>query len=222
MLKGFFLYYLLSRLTGNPILGLALLVFIYFLLDKTYLGFLPDFLRPFRRNTRINTLLSDIKVNPANANAAQELGILYFEKKQYRKSLVFLQKAHEKVKNSARLYLYMGMAYMELGEREDGRTALVKALELDRKVGRGLPHIYLLQYAMASNCQSVPEIEAQFTDFSNTENLYRMGMVYKKAGLIGEAREMFRCALEDYAYVPKNLRRIHRKWAILSRIRLFM
>ncbi len=222
MLKGFFLYYLLSLLTGNPIFGLVLLIFIYILLDKTYLGFLPDFSRTFRRNTRINALLSELQVNPANANAAQELGILYFEKKKYREALAFLQKAHEKVKNSARLYLYMGMAYMELGERESGRTALVKAVELDRKAGHGLPYIYLLRYEMEGNNQPVTNMEDHFSDFANTENFYRMGMVYKKAGRVREAEEMFRCALEEYAYVPKPLRRLHRKWAILSRLRLVL
>lgn len=216
------MYYLLSVLTGNPILGLVLLIFAYILLDKTYLGFLPDFSRPFRRNSLISTLRSELKVNPADANAAQELGILYFEKKKYWESLAFLQKAHEKVKNSARLYLYIGMANMELGEREAGLDALIKAVELDRKVGRGLPYIYLLRHEVEGNSVPFPNLEAVFTNFANTENFYRMGMVYHKAGRVREAGEMFRRALDEYGYVPKNLRRIHRKWAVLSRVRLVL
>lgn len=223
MLKGFFVYYLLSRLTGNPFLGLVILIVLYTLLDKTYLGFLPDFSRPFMRNSRIRSLVSELQVNPANASAAQELGVLYFEKKKYHKALVFLQKAHERVKNSARLYLYMGMAYMESGEQEAGMTALLKAIELDRKTGHGLPYIYLIRYELDKTgvkSEAIERYESDFENFANTENFYRMGLVYKNSGRSREAGEMFRRALEEYAYVPKTLKRIHRKWALLSRLRL--
>lgn len=221
MLKGFFLYYLLSILTGNPLLALILIIAVYILLDKAYLGFLPDFSAPFRRNSRIKNLLSLIKVNPANADAAQELGILYFEKKNYDRSLEYLTMAHEKVKTSARLYLYIGMALMEHGLPGPGKLALDKAVELDRKTGHGLPYIYLLRYELNRpeiNQETVSSLESEFESFANTENFFRMGRVYKHAGRTRQAAEMFTKALEDYAYVPKTLRRIHRKWAILSRL----
>lgn len=202
---------------------MALLIIIigYILLDKTYLGFLPDFSAPFKRNARIRSLMSEFAVNPANASAAQELGILYFEKKNYRKALEYLEKANEKVKNSAELYLFAGMAYTELGQPEKGKESIEKALELDRKIGRGLPYVYLRRLEL--NHPGGPEnlrIDEEFKNFANAENFYRMGVVYKKAGLGREAAEMFRHALEEYKYVPKTLRRIHRKWALLSRLRL--
>ena len=219
MLKGFLIYYLLSALTGNPLLALIIIIVAYVLLDKVYLGFLPDFSAPFRRNSRIKNLLSLIKVNPANADAAQELGILYFEKGKYHKSLEYLKMAHEKVKNSARLYLYLGMSYVELGQLEPGKEALDNAVELDRKTGHGLPYIYLLRYELTRseiNPGALSRLETEFEKFANTENFFRMGRVYKHAGRNQEASEMFTQALQDYAYVPKTLRRIHRKWAMLS------
>lgn len=218
MLKGFLIYYLLSALTGNPLLALIIIIVAYVLLDKAYLGFLPDFSAPFRRNARINNLLSLIKVNPANADAAQELGILYFEKKNYEKSLQYLKMAHEKVKNSARLYLYLGMAYIELGQLEPGKEAIDHAVELDRKTGHGLPYIYLLKYELKKgrDSEALTSLEAEFERFANTENFFRMGKVYKHAGHTRKAADMFTEALKDYSYVPKTLRRIHRKWALLS------
>ena len=219
MLKGFALYFILSMLTRNPFLALILLFIIYAVADKAYFGFLPDFFAPFKRNSRIKTLLAELELNPANADSAQELGVLYFGKRNYNRALQFLQKANEKVFNSPRLYLYMGMAYMELNRPTEGKQALDQAVGLDRKVGHGLPYIYLLQYELKRSNLSSDEIKALengLSSFASAENFYRMGVVYKKHGDRQKARQMFECAIREYSYVPKRLRRIHRKWAVLS------
>lgn len=67
MLKGLVLYYILSRLTGNPLFAIVVLVVGYALLDKIYLGLLPDFFTPLKRYRRINNLLAELNINPANA-----------------------------------------------------------------------------------------------------------------------------------------------------------
>jgi len=219
MLKGFALYFILSMLTRNPFLALILLFVIYAVADKAYFGFLPDFIAPFKRNNRIKTLLAELELNPANADSAQELGVLYFEKRNYNRALQFLKKANEKVFNSPRLYLYMGMAYMELNRSTEGKQALDQAVGLDRKVGHGLPYIYLLQYELKRSNHFFDEIkvlEEGLSSFASTENFYRMGVVYKKQGDRQKARHMFECAIQEYSYVPKRLRRIHRKWAVFS------
>lgn len=224
MVKGFFLYYILSMLTHNPFLALILLVVIYVVADRAYLGLLPDVMAPLKRNNRINRLLAELEMNPANADNAQEAGILYFEKRNYHLASKYLEKAHEKVDNSARLYLYLGMTYMKLHRPAEGKSALDRAVELDRKVGHGLPYIYLLQYELDKNDGGSPESEALakgLENFANTENFYRMGMAYKKHGYKDKAREMFNHAINEYSYVPGRLRRIHRKWAVLSRIQIF-
>lgn len=223
MLKGFFLFYLLSMLTRNPLLALILLVVFYVAADKAYFGFLPDFFAPLKRSQRIRTLQDQLALNPADANAAQELGILFFEKKKYSQAIGYLKQANKKVTNSARLYLYMGMAYMEIKESEKGKQALDQAVELDRRVGHGIPYIFLLDYELekhSDNAEVVKRLEEGLTSFANTENFFRMGMVYKKAGDRQKARNMFEKALSEYSYVPRRLRRIHRKWAVFSRFQL--
>ena len=220
MFKGLALYYILSMLTRNPILALILLVAIYAVADRAYFGFLPDFFGPLKRNARIKNLRSVLELNPANADAAQELGTLYFEKGKYGQALKYLLMANIKVDNSARLYLYLGMSYMELEDAENGKRALDKAVQLDGKVGHGLPCIYLLQYELIYHVtpEVKEELEKGLANFANTENFYRMGMVFKNQGYRGKAKDMFSRAIEEYIYVPKRMRRIHRKWAILSRV----
>lgn len=221
MLKGFFLYYILTALTHNPLLSLVLLFVLYAVADRAYIGFLPDFFAPLKRSRQIKSLLADLALNPANAAAAQELGILFFEKKKYHKALEFLNKAGEKIHNSGRLYLYLGMTCLELNRPEDGKEALEKAVETDRKAGYGLPYIYLIRYELSRpdpNEVELDKLEADLQRFPSTENFFRLGMVYKNHGRHQKAQAMFRHALEEYASVPRGLRRLHRRWAILSRL----
>lgn len=224
MIKGFALYYILSMITHNPILALLLIIVIYAFADRAYLGFLPDFFASFRRNSRIKSLLADLSLNPANASGAQELGILYFERKHYSKALKYLTKAHERIKDSARLYLYLGMTYMELKQSDLGKEALDSALEIEKKVGHGWPYIYLLRYELdrqVPDQAAIQRLEEGLANFASAENFFRVGKVYKEKGNRQKAGEMFNQAIEEYKYVPKRLRRIHRKWAVFAKLHLY-
>lgn len=224
MIKGLALFYILSMIFHNPILALILIFIFYAAADRAFLGFLPDVSAVFRRNSRIKSLLAELRLNPANASGAQELGILYFERKRYHQALQYLTKAHERIKDSARLYLYMGMTYMELKRSEAGKEALDAAVAMDRRVGHGLPNIYLLQYELDRQTPDPPaikELEEGLTLFASAENFFRMGIVYKKKGNRTKAKAMFNLAIEEYQGVPKRLRRIHRKWAILAKLYLY-
>lgn len=221
MFKGLGLYFLLSFLLRSPLLALVIIFLIYAFMDRAYIGFLPDFLAPFRRNSQIQQLREVLRINPADAGAAQELGSIYFEKKNYSSALEYLKKALEKVTNSPRLYLYLGMTYMELQQEDQGKDALEKALELDPRVGHGLLYIYLTRYELThkgSGSEKFKQLAGSFSNFANTENLYRMGIVYKKTGDKQKANEMFHKALEEYSYVPGRLRKLHRRWALLARL----
>jgi len=55
MLKGIFLYYLLTVFLGNPFLALILLFVLYALIDKAYLGFLPNFSAPIKEIAGLST-----------------------------------------------------------------------------------------------------------------------------------------------------------------------
>ncbi|WP_418791454.1 tetratricopeptide repeat protein [Phosphitispora sp. TUW77] len=221
LFKGLGLYFLLSFLTRSPLLALVIIFLIYVFMDRAYIGFLPDFLAPFKRNSRIKRLREVLRVNPVDAGAAQELGSIYLEKKNYSSALEYLNKALEKVTNSPRLYLYLGIAYMELQQADQGKEFLEKALELDSRVGRGLVYIYLTRYELTHKgpgSDKLKQFADSFANFANTENLYRMGMVYKKTGNQQKANEMFHKALEEYSHVPGQLKKLHRRWAFLARL----
>ena len=225
MMKSFMLFYLLSMFTGNPFMALIGVIIIYALADKLYFGFLPDFTKSFRRNRGIKKNIKALELNPQNAQAALSLGLLYVEKKRYKEAIQYLN--HPKLKdNETANYLYnMGRSLMETGEISEGKEYIIKSLDLNPSVGYGLPYIYLLNSEMkskSSNSEKIRDLEEKIERFSNTENLYKMGMIYKNLGNKDKAKRLFSKAITEYSYCPKGIRRIHRKWAILSRIRKLM
>lgn len=220
-MKGFFLYYLLRMFTGNPLAAIIGVLLIYTIVDKAYLGFLPDFTKGFRKKRQIKNSLMELNVNPENAQAAFVLGEYYFEKKKYEKALKYL--SHHKLQKdeSAKYYHYLGMTLMELGKTEEGKKYIEKALELNPRVGYGLPYIYLIDDEMKRHTPNKNKINAweeEVERFGNTENLYKLGMIYKKQGDKETAKKLFSKVLIEYDYCPKGIRRIHRKWAILARV----
>ncbi len=220
-MKNFYLYFVLYFLTGSFIFPLIILFIVYLILDRIYFGLFSEYIiEPVKRRKRIKALLRELQLNKSNANSALELGRLYFESKKYKKSIDYLNRAKERIDNSARLHAYMGMSYMELKQYENGREELLKALELDKSVIYGLPYIYLIKYEMGKeqvDTEEVSELEKGLEKFKNTENYYRLGMIFKKSGDKQKAREMFNLSLRDYSYVQKKFRRPHRRWALLSR-----
>ena len=218
-MNNFFIFYLLSLLTGNPLIAIVILLIVYFFLDRAYVGFLPDIFAPIRRNRQIKNMLTDLSINPSNSNDAIELGVLYFEKGQYEKAANYLARAYDRVKNSEKLYLYLGMSQIELGRFDEGKEALLKALQINQNVGYGIPYVYLVKVALSKNDnEEVKSLEDKFSRYANTENFYKMGMVYKKAGDREKAKNMFDNAVKEYSYCPKTLRKIHRRWAFLAKI----
>lgn len=221
IMKGFLLYFLLSSVTGNPLMALVGVILIYALIDKFYLGFLPDFTKLFRRNRQIKNNLKILQVNGQNAQAAFSLGVAYFEKKKYEQALKYLQHPKLKDNETANFYYYMGMTLMELKRNDEGKEYIMKALEMNPRVGYGLAYIYLIDHEMKKHrpdTNIINDLEEKIERFANTENLYKLGRLYKKLGNKEKAKELFSKAIAEYSYCPKGIRRIHRKWAILSRV----
>ncbi|QZY54501.1 tetratricopeptide repeat protein [Crassaminicella profunda] len=221
-MKGFFLYFLLRMFTGNPLVALIGVLLIYALVDKFYLGFLPDFTKGFRKKRQMKNSLMELNVNPENAQAAFALGEYYFEKKKYEKALEYFNHPKLQKDEGAKYYHYLGMTLMELGKAMEGKSYIEKALESNPRVGYGLPYIYLIDHEIKKHTPDKNKInvwEEEVERFGNTENLYKLGMIYKKQGYNEVAKKLFSKVLIEYAYCPKGIRRIHRKWAILARVR---
>jgi tetratricopeptide (TPR) repeat protein len=170
------MYYLIFRVfLGNSILALIMISIIYLLIDRQFIGLFPDFLKPFKRSGRIKALEEQVKLNPADVNAYRELGLSYLEGKKYSRAVHNFEKCLPKMDEYADIHFYLGKTLYFLGEKEKSQQEILKALNINPKVGYGEPYIYLLEYAINSASDKIEEYTENIERFGTPEILYKGG-----------------------------------------------
>lgn len=214
-MRGLFGFYFLTRIFGNPLVALLVIVFIYILIDRRFVGLLPDVFKPFRTAGSIRRLRQALEINPSDSNAHLELGMLLSEKGRWEQAVGHLERAAARLDNSQSLY-GLGAAYFRVGRIEDGKAALEKALEMNPKVAYGEPYLYLAEYQLKNGgrIDDVPGLTEALAQFGSVEVLYHLGRLYEQAGETKEARVRYREALETHRANPAFLRRKQRRTAL--------
>ncbi len=103
-----YIFYILYWLTGSPIAGILILLAIYLVVDRTYLGFLPDPITAFRASSRIRELKKVISINPHDGRALKELGIYMVEGEHYQNALQYFRMAEAKMSMIPSSIIIMG------------------------------------------------------------------------------------------------------------------
>ncbi len=221
-MKTVALYMLLSILTGNPILALVIMLLIFFFAERRYIGILPDFFEPLRRANRVSQLQKEVEVNPANGEACLELGEAFFRQGKYGQASSFLENASNKMAGHPLFHFYLGASYYHLGKIGEGKKEIEKAIEANPKVISGEPYIYLIRILLEEK-QPDAEIEhayKQLLFYGSPKTFYQAGKMFLDAGDKERARRLFRETMDNYEACRGSLRRLYRKWAILSKISL--
>lgn len=218
-LRTFFLFYILSALS-NPLIAILIILVIYLLVDRQFIGLLPDVFRPIRRRAKQRALRRTLAINPADADSHFELGSILVEERKWRQALPHLEIAVERLKNSQAHFQY-GVALFRSGQEDEGKHHLEKALELNPKVGYGEPYLYLAEYALKrkQDVDAIPGFTEALELYSSTDVSYRLGRLFEQAGDIERARKMYQEASASYRGSPKFLRRRHRRSALNAWIR---
>lgn len=218
----FFLYYLIFRVfLGNPLLAIIIIGAIYLIIDRRFIGLFPDFLRPFKRKSRIKFLEEQVKLNPANVDAYRELGQLNLEGKNYNQAIKYFEKCLSKMDEYADIHFYLGKALYFSGNKKESYQEILKALELNPKIGYGEPYIYLLEYELNNNAQreKIGDYIEKVERFGTPEILYKGGNILLKYDQV-KGKELLQEALNSYKAIPRNFRKIHRRFAFLARVKL--
>ncbi|NLT95363.1 MAG: hypothetical protein GXW85_07485 [Clostridia bacterium] len=218
----FFFYYLIFRIfLGNPLLALLILTVLYLLVDRRFIGLFPDFLRPFKRKSRIKELEEQVKINPANVDAYRELGLLYLEGKNYFNAVKSFEKCLDKMNEYADIHFGLGKALYFQGRKEQGSEEMLKALDINPKIGYGEPYIYLLENQLETerNLETINDYIEKIRQFGTPEILYKGGKQLLKYD-DEKATQLLREALNTYRVIPGNFRKVHRRWALLARLKL--
>ena len=136
-MKLWFVWMILSRVTGSPLgSALALIVF-WVLVDRFTIGVLPDPLRAINRWRRRGFLEQQLRINPHDGRARLELADLYVQRGQGQKAVETLRPTFDRGADDVVSVFTMGAACLQAGYVDQGEKLLAhaEALDHDFRVG---------------------------------------------------------------------------------------
>lgn len=221
MLSKFFLFSILLYITQSPLIAIAVLLVILYVLERRYIGLTPSLWRPFQLHSKVRKLRDELRANPHAASAKFELARILMQQKKFAEALPLLQQIEPVMEDSADFHMEIGTCHLKLGSLSQGETYMLQAIQLNPRVGYGDPYLRLGEAHAATEPEKAIEWLEQFrqTYSSSCEAYYRLGILYQQLGRTEDAKQAFRETLEIYRTLPKYNKRKQRKWALLARFK---
>lgn len=222
-MKYLSLYFIIRIFLNNPLAAVFLVLIMYAVVDRRFIGILPDFLAPWHLSRKISALKKDITINPYDGRSYYELGATLAEKGRLQESRGYLEKAQSLMPDHPDVLFYLGLVYLRSGFAEEGKRALERALELNPKVKYGAPYVYLMEYTLlwAKNQEKMDEYLKKIAEYGSPQYYYELGVLFQKADRQDKARAMFGEALASYRNSPRFYRKQYRYWAFRAKLRSY-
>lgn len=222
MFLKFFLFYLILRITGNPILAIIALLVIFYFVDKRYIGLLPSLTKPLRRRMRMSNLRQLVEVNPHDMPARLELAQTYIETRQYNRALQLLEGISAAMQADPEIICDTGVCHLALGRLESGEKLVLQALEANPRIHHGNPYLRLATaFAAVDATKALAYLEEfQRRNFSSCESFYRMAQLQAQLGDKAASHQALDQCLQTYRSLPRFRKRTERRWATLARLRM--
>ncbi|MEK0317136.1 tetratricopeptide repeat protein [Cohnella sp. 56] len=220
-MKLFFLFVMLSWLLGNPFLALIVLLVIFYVLDRRFLGITPSLLKPFRRRSRVAKLRRQLLLNPHDTPAKSELAHELIGMRKYAEARSQLADMEERMAHSAEYWSDLGQCELALGQLEAGERHMLQALDINPRVKFGMPYLLLGDaWAGKDDAKALMYLrEFQGVHSSSCEAYYLLGKSYERMGDRGAAKQAYRECGAVYRTLPRYMKRRERRWALLSALR---
>jgi Tfp pilus assembly protein PilF len=203
--------------TVSPYLFSPFLLFYAFMMFRGDIGDIGFSLRQrqgFRRSMEAST------INPRDASAHYQLGLIYQYRRQYGEAISRFKKAVEIAHDETDAHFQLGRIAREQNRLQDAITHFGVVLEQDDKhaqseIWREIGATYLA----ASMYAEAKDALAKFIDRRpyDPEGLYYYGKTFEQLGQREEAREMFGRCVEAVKTMPSYRYREQRKWDKLAR-----
>jgi tetratricopeptide (TPR) repeat protein len=220
LLSKFFLFYLLYWLLGNPFIAILVILIVYFTIDRTFFGFIPDPFKAFKKAGRIRELQKTVTINPYDARSLKELGIFMIEKKDYRSAREYFEKTAGKLSDDPEFNYYYGLAIARSGDIRKGRELLDSALMHSPGLKYGEPYIMFAEVYIDNGdfSNALPLLES-FVKIhsSSSRGFYQLGYAKLKLGSKEEGSAYLNKAIEAFKSSPRFKRKVDRKWAWKAR-----
>ncbi|HEV8592801.1 MAG TPA: tetratricopeptide repeat protein [Pyrinomonadaceae bacterium] len=178
-------------------------------------GEVRGFGNAFRQRQNFNRFLHNATVNPKDADAHVQLGLIYLQRRQNAKALEHLNKAIEIDPEEIDANYQLGKIARQKGDLQDALNHFSIVVEQDDKyslneIWREIGATYM---AASMNTEAADALE-KYVDRRpvDPEGLYYLGKVLKAQGKSERAREMFEQAVESVKIAPHYRRREIQKW----------
>ena len=210
-------YFAWNQLGGGRLLFLSpfMLIWLYPVV-RSYIDGFGGGLRS-RQNFRRN--LEASAINPHDADAQYQLGLIYQERRNYTEAIARFSKAVAIDPDDPSSHYQLGVIAREQGRLEDALAHLAAAYKLDPKHSSsevlrdlGATNFQLGNTELAL-AQLEPYVERREYD---PQGLYWLGRVYKSLNRPSDARSTFERAIEAAKTAPRHLRRQTAKWKTQS------
>lgn len=177
----------------------------------------------FRRRRDFRRFLQNAIINPRDADAHVQLGILYKQRRQFDEAVRHFEKAIEIEPQEIEANYELGKIARELGELERALRHFSIVVEQNEK--HALNEIWREIGATYFDAKAYTEAREFLEKFVerrpfDPEGLFLLGQTLKALNLNEKAREMFRRCVEAVQTSPDYRRGQQRKWARLAQKQL--
>jgi tetratricopeptide (TPR) repeat protein len=217
-LAAYLLASVLSGVLGIPYpIAFVLILASWLLRDRLRL---PPLGRLLGGASALKEAQREAAVNPANAEAQSQAGLLLVERGRYEQALPYLRAALQRMSGSAEVNALLGSALLNTEGPEAALPYLRRAIEIDPRFRQGEAHLRLAE--ALERAGDPAEAHDLLMDFfgestANVEALHRMGTAAAAAGHPDEARRCFLAAKEAYRTNPPFRRGRDRRWVMKAR-----
>jgi tetratricopeptide (TPR) repeat protein len=198
-----------------------LLFWVAIIFGGALLGGARGFSNAFRQRQNLKRFLHNATVNPRDADAHVQLGLIYLERRQESRALEHLNKAFEIDRTEIDANYELGKIARREGKLQQAIEHFSVVVEQNDKhsvseVWREIGATYL-EAGMLNEAREALEKFVDRRSF-DVEGLYYLGRVLKQQGELDRAREMFEQAIESVKTSPDFRRRSDaRHWSKLAR-----
>ncbi len=204
----------------SPWLFSPFLIFFAFIYLGGFLGGeIRGFGNAFRQKQNFKRFLHNATVNPKDADAHVQLGLIYLQRRQESKAIDHLNKAIEIDKTEIDANYELGKIARAKGDLQASLDHFAIVVEQNEKfslseVWREIGATYL----EANMLNEAREALEKFVErrSAEVEGLYYLGKVYKAQGESEKAREMFEEAINSAKSMPVYRRRKIKHWSRLA------
>jgi tetratricopeptide (TPR) repeat protein len=221
-LSKLLVFFALIWLTGSPIIAIIVMLIIFYMLDRRFVGLSPSIVKPMKRARRLSRLRQELRLNPHQTSAKLDIARILIERKQYGEAHELLEQIAVVMNESAEVRAELGVCMLKLGHLEEGERIVLQSLEMNPRVKYGEPYLRLAEaWADKEPTKAIAYLE-QFREVnsSSCEAYYRLGQLYNQLGRKEEARSAYRETIELCGGLPAYKRRFERRFALMARMKL--